>query len=180
MTELVSGRRTLLQRLLGGVMAGAGLSGLSRTAAAQAAPAPATLLNIGLCVSDLEKSLQFYTQVFGFEPDAEPTRLSGAPLEALLETEKLDLSIRFLSKQGIRLELLHFASPKAAGGGPRKPLATLGWTHLAFKVTNVKAIMDAAKHMGGQVLENTKLGKGDVIQAIFILDPDGNRIELQA
>ena len=73
MTEFVSGRRTLLQRLVGGVAAGAGLFGLSRTAAAQAAPAPATLVNIGVdlgkmnTVGDLQGGIEEAERLLGYK-----------------------------------------------------------------------------------------------------------------
>jgi catechol 2,3-dioxygenase-like lactoylglutathione lyase family enzyme len=135
------------------------------------------LLNIGLCVKDLERSRLFYTEVFGFVPDGQPQTI-GPQLGGLLEIENMNVTIQFLKKQGIRLELIDYASPETLGDGTRRPMNQLGLTHLAFKVTDIGAMTRAVEHMGGTVLENTRLGSGDKTAAIFVVDPDGARIEL--
>lgn len=175
------GRRNLLRRflthagvLLGGyVAAKPSMSG----AATEASEAPAMLRNIGLCVTDLERSRLFYTEVFGFEPDGEPQTI-GPQLGGLLEIENMNVTIQFLKKQYVRLELIDYTSPETLGDGTRRPMNQLGFTHLAFKVTDVGAMTQAVEHMGGTVLENTRLGSGDKTAAIFVTDPDGARIEL--
>ncbi len=177
------GRRGLLRRALakGGLMVGALLAGSSvrsQTVAA-ADTAPAMLKNIGLCVSDIERSRLFYTEVFGFTADPEPQKI-GKMLGGLLELENLDLTIHFLNKQGVRLELLHYTSPGTLGDGTRHPMNQLGLSHLAFEVTNIDAVANAVAHMGGQVLEKTRLGAPGKTAAMMVTDPDGTRIELIA
>ena len=176
------GRRGLLKRamLKGSALVGALLTGAaarSSPVSAADAAAPAMLKNIGLCVTDLERSRLFYTEVFGFKADSEPQTI-GPQLGGLLEVENMNVTIQFLSKQGINLELIDYTSPATLGDGTRRPMNQLGLTHLAFKVTNVAAMSEAVEHMGGTVLEQTRLGSGDKTAAIFVLDPDGTRIEL--
>ncbi|MEQ9449170.1 MAG: VOC family protein, partial [Rhodospirillaceae bacterium] len=118
-------------------------------------------------------------EVFGFKADPEPQKI-GPALGGLLELENLDLTIHFLHKQGVRLELLHYTSPAATGDGTRRPLNQLGLSHLAFQVTNIDAMINAVAHMGGTVLKNTRLEAGGSTRAIFVTDPDGTRIELIA
>ncbi len=177
------GRRSLLRRALsrGGQLVGMLAAGASLrpASAAEAAAAPAMLKNIGLCVSDIERSRLFYTEVFGFAADPEPQKI-GKMLGGLLELENLDLTIHFLNKQGVRLELLHFTSPEAVGDGTRHPMNHLGLSHLAFEVTNIDSIAQAVAHMGGQVLEKTRLGAPGKTAAMMVTDPDGTRIELIA
>jgi|GEM_PF-723967 len=177
------GRRGVLRSILskGAAFVGAiaaGAAGRSATAAAAEPAAPAMLKNIGVCCSDLEKSLLFYTEVFGFKADPEPQKI-GPQLSGLLEVENLDLTIHFLNKQGVRLELLKFNAGHH-GDGQRHPINTLGLSHLAFEVTNIKAMTEAVTHMGGHVIESTRLGSPDKTIAIFVTDPDGTRIELIA
>tara|TARA_R110000868_G_scaffold241291_5_gene495863 strand:+ start:114 stop:692 length:579 start_codon:yes stop_codon:yes gene_type:complete len=177
------GRRGLLRRVLsrGGLLVGALLAGTTlRPATVPAADAaPVMLKNIGLCVSDIERSRLFYTEVFGFKADPEPQKI-GKMLGGLLELENLDLTIHFLNKQGVRLELLHYASPGTLGDGTRHPMNQLGLSHLAFEVTNIDSVAQAVAHMGGQVLEQTRLGAPGKTAAMMVTDPDGTRIELIA
>ena len=177
------GRRSVMRRALSkcGLLMGALIASKSvhPVSAASAKTAPAMLKNIGLCVRDIERSRLFYTEVFGFEADPEPQKI-GKMLGGLLELEDLDLTIHFLNKQGVRLELLHYTSPGSVGDGERRPMNHLGLSHLAFEVTDIDAIAQAVSHMGGSVLENTRLGPAGKTIAIMVTDPDGTRIELIA
>ena len=183
MSEVQSGmqRRSLLQKILGGSLLGAaGLTGLfTRQAVAAEAPVTAPLLrNVGVTVANLEKSTKFYTEVFGYKADAKPTKI-GAVLSPLMEVENLDLTIQYIETGGpVRIELLYFGNPKSTGDGSRHPINTRGLSHWQIRVPNVNATVAKVKAAGGTVLENTRFGKPDAPVAIFVLDPDGTRIEL--
>ena len=58
----------------------------ARPAAAQEAPAtePVKLLQIGVCVSDLERSVKFYTEALGFKLEGKPVPIPKT-LNKLLE-----------------------------------------------------------------------------------------------
>jgi catechol 2,3-dioxygenase-like lactoylglutathione lyase family enzyme len=174
-------RRSLLQKVLGGSLLGAtGLAGLLTHTASAAEATPVTtpvIVNIGIAVADLEKSTKFYTEVFGYKATAKPLKI-GAALAGLLEAEGLDVTIQFIETGGSRIELLAFSTPKVTGDGARRLMYQRGLTHLQIKVPDVKAAVAAVSKAGGTVLENTRLMRGDVTNAIFVLDPDGTRLEL--
>ncbi len=170
-------RRGMLSRV--GAVAGALAFG-ANTNGANAAATPSDVSvrfkNTGVYVRDLELSLSFYSEVFGFTPDPEPRKIPAA-LEGYLELENIDLTVHFIEKEGFRIELLHFESPEPFGG-ERREMNQLGLTHLAFEVSDIDAMTQAVERMGGRVIEKSRFEREGRTRAIFVTDPDGTRIEL--
>ena len=135
------------------------------------------LTHLGLCVSDLERSLAFYEQVLGFK---EVGRFSGdgEPSASLVELQDLKLRAVYLERDGWRLELLYYPTPGHIGSGERRPMNLLGLTHLSFRVADLDAVLAGVEARGGRVLRHTCLDSGSGIRAIMALDPDGTRLEL--
>jgi len=134
--------------------------------------------HVGVCVSDLERSLAFYRDGLGFQ---EVGRLdaTGEATETLLQLEDVDLCAVFLERDGVRVELLAYRSPAHRGAGEPRPMNALGLTHLSLRVDDVGAAIDALERAGGRVLRATRVRNPELASAaVFITDPDGTRIEL--
>jgi catechol 2,3-dioxygenase-like lactoylglutathione lyase family enzyme len=135
------------------------------------------LSHIGLCVSDLERSLAFY-RALGFR-ERSRLRMAGGPAEQLLELEAVDLSAIYLERDGTRLELLHYPSPGHVGGDTARPMNALGLTHLSLRVDDLDAVAEALLETGGRLLEASRTEiPAARTRALFAVDPDGTRIEL--
>ena len=131
--------------------------------------------HIAVCASDLDHSIRFYTEVFGFALDQ---RIDiGAPFETLTELPPIKGSAAFLNKDGVRLELVSYQTPEMIGPAERPPMNQLGLTHLAFTVTDLDAVIGRMAANGGTVIDQTRVSTpaGDLI---FCTDPDGVRLEL--
>ncbi len=124
------------------------------------------LTHLGICVSDLERSVGFYRDVLGFveagrfEPDPAST-------SRLLE---IDCTLRavYLERDGWRIELLHYPDPGSTGSSEPRPMNQLGMTHLSFRVENID-----------RVLEGSVLAIRDgSSKALMAVDPDGTRLEI--
>ncbi len=135
----------------------------------------ATTSHIGLCVRDLERSRRFYIDGLGFREFArfEMTR----PI-AEVDTP-CDLTSYFIQKDGLRIELLDYRSPGVIGQ-PSTRRNHLGLTHLSFVVEDVDAAAAELVQYGGTIVEGTRSGQHDpdMVQIIFLADPDGTRLEL--
>ena len=83
------------------------------------------LSHLGLCVADLERSLHFYTDVFGFKEDSTRPRLSlqGGMAAQLLEIPEVSLTAVYLLRDGLCLELLHYPDPGASGDAAPKEMS---------------------------------------------------------
>ncbi len=138
------------------------------------------LSHIGICVSDLERSTAFYRDVFGFSLLSE-LEVSGPDAEKLLDLEPVVLQAVYLERDGTRLELLHFEEPGETGAPGPHPVNRTGLTHLSFRVEDVDATAQAVAAAGGQILEPSRIDNRRFrTAAVFVTDPDGQRIELLA
>ncbi len=135
--------------------------------------------HFGICVSDLESSVRFYTEGLGFEV-AESHRI-GSEFAALMELEHVELCSQFIRGHGVSIELLSFSVPEPVGPASRRPINQLGLTHLSLRVADVAATAAAIAALGGEVVEGTRttMAFGDTdLEFVYCTDPDGVRIEL--
>jgi glyoxylase I family protein len=142
----------------------------------------ASISHVGICVSDLERSLAFYRDGLGFEEYG--AHQVGAEFGSLLEVDGVALQSRFLRNAGVSIELLHFDQPGHTGDGERRSMNELGLTHLSFRVTDCDAVAARLSALGGRVLDHTRTklepAAGVLLEFVYCTDPDGVRIELMA
>ena len=135
------------------------------------------LTHVGICVADLERSLRFYRDLLGFRFEHE-LAVEGEPSDTLLRLRDVKLHATYLVRDGVRIELLRFASPVAPP--PRtRTMHEHGLTHLSFRVANLDATLGALRAAGERVLEETVIRFPEFQSAAcFVIDPDGQLIEL--
>lgn len=128
---------------------------------------------MGHHVTDLDRSIRFYTGVFGFVernrleiPDVFASKLLRLPAP-------VGLTAVYLELDGAVLELLHLDRP---GNEPARDrsFAEPGLTHLSFTVDGLAATCEAVLAHGGEVLADTDVSG----MAILVRDPDGQVLEL--
>ncbi|MGA7418880.1 MAG: VOC family protein [Acidimicrobiales bacterium] len=131
--------------------------------------------HVGICVTDLDRSLAFYCDGLGFERgEAIPIDSTfGAALEV---PGDLALTSQFIRREGLAIELLHYTTP-APTGEPSQRRNQLGLTHLSFYVDDVDATAAALVAAGGTVIQSTRT-TNEGIDLLFLHDPDGVRVEL--
>jgi len=141
---------------------------------------PQTFSHIGVCVSDLDRSTAFYTDVLGFRELF--TVELGPEVAATMEIDGRFTS-RMLTRGDLRVELLHWIEPAAQGDRSRRPMNQLGMTHLCFRVENIDDLFTAAERSAGHVhrdtlsvMEGAGLD-GSPVKTVYLSDPDGVRIE---
>jgi catechol 2,3-dioxygenase-like lactoylglutathione lyase family enzyme len=135
------------------------------------------LTHVGICVANMERSLRFYRDLlgFGFEHDL---HVEGEPSDTLLQLRGVVLDAAYLARDGVRIELLRFASP--APPAPRvRSMHEHGLTHLSFRVADLDATLTALRAAGERILEETVIRIPEFgAAACMIVDPDGQLIEL--
>jgi lactoylglutathione lyase len=131
--------------------------------------------HVGVCVTDLERSMRFYVDGLGFEQFA---RFELARPIAEVD-DPCELTSLFIQRGHLRVELLHYKSP-GAFGRPSMRRNQLGITHFSFVVDDVDEAAAALVEYGGTIIEGTRSGQDDPdgVQIIFLADPDGTRVEL--
>jgi len=136
------------------------------------------LSHIGICVSELERSVRFYRDVLGFE-ELSRLQVKGEESERLLEIEGGELQAVYLQRDGTRIELLFYPAAGHEQSLTPAPMNRLGFTHLSLRVTDLASVVAAVESCGGSNLDNTLIDKPEWgTKAVFVTDPDGLRIEL--
>jgi glyoxylase I family protein len=141
---------------------------------------PSALHHVGLTVSDLDASVEFYCAVLGCVV-RERSEASGSEIETLtgiggarIHTADLEL------EGGAILELIQYLAPKA-------PLLTQrrdqpGHTHIGFVVGDVDAAYERLTARGSTpssrpVAINEPGSAWDGVRAFYACDPDGRTVE---
>ena len=133
--------------------------------------------HIGVCVSDMERSMRFYREALGFAV-AHELRVDGEPSDTLLGLRGVELHAVYIERDGFRLELLYFGSPSSPGSPPARRMNDLGFTHLSVQVADVDATLARLEEQGATIDRSTRIVVQGVAVAAFVRDPDGLPIEL--
>jgi len=153
------------------------------------APAPASppqsfisgVGNFSHIVADLDKSLAFYRDVIGLQPNAPPRPFDGNPAIMKLGNT-LNAQSRFvaLSVPGsaIGVELIDYKDIERTAAHPR--FQDPGAANLILRVRDLDVIVERLKKFGSKILTAggvpVTIGNGG--RVLFIQDPDGFVIEL--
>ncbi|MEI6460194.1 MAG: VOC family protein [Pseudomonadota bacterium] len=96
--------------------------------------------HLGICVTDIGRSMDFYCGALGFVPGEVMEISSG--LDGIMELTGVSLRSQFIRRpDGFALELLELRSPEPFGPRERRPLNQFGLTHLSFYVESLEASM---------------------------------------
>ena len=128
-----------------------------------------TIDHIGIITNDLQKSVEFYTDVLGFS------------ISAKIEMDEVGLSAIFIEKNGSRIELMGYrgAIPKRSEGieiimgGSSIPIND----HITFSVDDIGATAMEFKEKGVEFCTEPIQLEGGMKLASF-KDPNGVMIEL--
>jgi catechol 2,3-dioxygenase-like lactoylglutathione lyase family enzyme len=138
-----------------------------------------TFSHFGICVSDLERSVRFYTEGLGFA--RAETHDIGDEFARLMGLESVALTSQFLRKETTAIELLAFAEPSPFGERFPRQINQLGLTHLSFRVSDVGEVAQLLVSLGGSIIEATLTTMDfaeSSLEFLYCTDPDGVRIEL--
>jgi lactoylglutathione lyase len=136
------------------------------------------LSHLGICVTDLDRSIAFYVDGLGFSL-AERHEI-GAEFAALMELDEVELSSQFVRREHLAIELLCFTTPRSTIE-PRRPITMAGLTHLSFRVDDLDSAQATLIELGGSVIEGTltEMSFGPAtLRFVYLTDPDGTRVEL--
>jgi catechol 2,3-dioxygenase-like lactoylglutathione lyase family enzyme len=143
--------------------------------------------HINLVVTDLARSVQFYTEVLGFVKTAD-VRMEGAWIERIVGLRGVQGLVAFVElpgRAGPRLELLQYVTPAGTALPENSRANTPGLRHVAFRVENLAAMAARLRAAGVTLLsEPVRVPAGVVKFAagekslLYFLDPDGVLLEL--
>jgi catechol 2,3-dioxygenase-like lactoylglutathione lyase family enzyme len=138
------------------------------------------IVHIGVTVSDLERSVRFYTEGLGLDVAVRQT--SAAEYLAVTGYPGVEIATAFVEAPGggVRIELQEYH--RVGDHGSREPgTAPVGSSHICLRVVDVAAALGRAEAAGGRrVTEPVEIDSGinDGGAAVYLRDPDGYTIEL--
>lgn len=115
----------------------------------------ASIDHVNMKVKDLEKSVEFYKNLFGFEIKQEEN------------SNKLDAPSKIIGNDTIKLCLYEIPEMSPEGG----------IAHFGFNVTNFNEIIQKCKELGVEVLYGGPV-EWEKSKSVYIKDPSGYEIEL--
>lgn len=134
--------------------------------------------HLGICVADLHRSVAFYRDLLGFRTMTE-VAVEGADADKLLRLEGVVQRTVFLERDGVRLALFEFASPKATGAAEPRAMNERGMAAIMLRVDDLEKTLEACRRAGAPILEETRTDYPDFgSKLVFIADPDGVLVEL--
>jgi lactoylglutathione lyase len=138
-----------------------------------------SMSHLGLCVSDLDRSLRFYTEGLGFEP-ADGFDIDDGLAHLAEVPAPVECRAQFITHGSTTIELLGWHHP-AVEGEASTSRHQLGFTHLSVNVDDLAAVEARLVGLGARTLEDTRTHldlPGARVDIVFLADPDGVRIEL--
>ncbi len=138
-------------------------------------------LRTAFTVSEMERSLAFYTKVLGFELLYDQIR-DGASFETMLGIPAVRLRVVALKDSGGSdhlLELVEYLDPKPTPHTPA--FSQVGSANVCFIVDDIQAVFERLQSAGARYVnppgdylrEGKRMGK-----IMFALDPDGIAVGL--
>jgi len=134
--------------------------------------------HLGICVTSLAASVPFYRDLLGFRALTQ-VEVRGADADKLLGLSGVDQTTVFLERDGVRLALFEFRSPKSAAPGPPRPMNEPGMAAIMLRVDDLDATLVGMRKAGVAVLDATRTDYPEYgSRLVFVTDPDGTMIEL--
>ena len=135
----------------------------------------------GITVSNLERSLEFWRDVLGFE-FSHTAHQKGERPEQITGVKGAELKLAVVkSPSGHKIELLeYFAPPDRKQHVDLRP-CDVGQVHVALTVDNLDAILERIAAIGWKAAgkpQTLTAGPNAGKRVVYVRDPDGTTIEL--
>jgi catechol 2,3-dioxygenase-like lactoylglutathione lyase family enzyme len=148
-----------------------------------AAPVVSSVDSVGITVDDLDRAIEFYTQVLGFEK-LDHREVAGEQYERLYGVFGMRLAIETLRLGDERIELMQFIAPRGRSAPVDSKSNDRWFQHVAIIVSDMdRAYAWLRQHKvehaspGPQLLPAWNPNAGG-ISAFYFRDPDGNHLEV--
>ena len=132
--------------------------------------------HIGIVVSDLNNSLDFYSSL-GFSINSRQIE-NGPVISQIVGIERVEVeTVKLKTDTGVSIELLKYHShPKE---GPVKQNSNdLGCSHIALTVSDIDKFLECVVQKGGSIVNEPALTENKEYRVAYCHDPEGVLLEV--
>lgn len=135
--------------------------------------------HIGVVITDVEQSLQFYRDALGFEILKQVDE-SGTCIDNFLNIQNTNVTtIKMIDPNNNILELLYFNShPELSDTNKSRRLSEIGCSHFALTVNDLDSLHSRLKEQGIEFNYPPQVSDDGNVKVAFCRDPDGTYIEM--
>ena len=139
----------------------------------------ALIRHIGIVVTDIEQSLQFYKDVLGFKILKKADE-SGTCIDNFLNIQNTNVTtVKMIDPNNNILELLYFNShPELSDTNKLRRLTEIGCSHFALTVNDLDTLYSTLKEQGIEFNPPPQVSDDGNVKVAFCRDPDGTFIEM--
>jgi catechol 2,3-dioxygenase-like lactoylglutathione lyase family enzyme len=132
--------------------------------------------HVGISVSDIDRSIAFYCEMFGMEQLCDVFPFGGEQYEAIMDIPGVTGRMCMIGKGTTNLELFEFSHSK--GKDPAYPVSDRGISHFGIEVDDIAATYDKLIAADVRVHSPVITFMGGGMKAAYCRDPDGNVFEI--
>ena len=134
--------------------------------------------HVGISVTDLDRSIAFYREMFGMEPLGDPFPFSGPQVSEIMDIPEVEGRMCMIAGGNLWLELFEFSQPVGKAKDPVYPVSDRGISHFGLTVDDVQATYDKLQAAGVPIHGRLQTFNGGSMRAAYCRDPDGNVFEI--
>jgi catechol 2,3-dioxygenase-like lactoylglutathione lyase family enzyme len=132
--------------------------------------------HVGISVSDIDRSIAFYRDLFGMEQLCDVFPFGGEQYDAIMDIPGVQGRMCMIGKDTLQLELFEFANSKAKD--PEYPVSDRGYSHFGFEVEDIAATYEKLRAADVRIHSPVITFMGGGMKAAYCRDPDGNVFEI--
>jgi catechol 2,3-dioxygenase-like lactoylglutathione lyase family enzyme len=132
--------------------------------------------HVGISVTDMERSISFYRDMFGMEQLCEVFPFGGADYDAIMDIPGVTGRMCMIGKGNLHLELFEFTNSKPKDR--EYPVSDRGYSHFGIEVDDIAAAYNKLQAANVRIHTPVISFMGGAVKATYCRDPDGNVFEI--
>ena len=134
--------------------------------------------HVGISVTDIDRSIAFYRDLFGMEKLCEVFPFGGEQYSEIMDIAGVEGRMCMIGNGTVNLELFEFSNPCPKSKDPEYPVSDCGYSHFGFEVEDIAQTYQQLKDAGVRIHSPVMTFMGGGMKAICARDPDGNVFEV--
>jgi len=137
---------------------------------------PIWLSHIALVTPDIDRLVEFYENLLGFQPNRRSDKVTGPRFDEVADLDGIQIRAAWFHMTNMILELWQFIIPVTPEAGAPTSFERIGYNKIAFEVSDIQSDYKRLADSGVQFLSEPV--QTDASTEVFGRDPDGNLLSL--